>query len=145
MALTRDFKETIKARVHRDPAFRRELLREGVETMLNGDVETGKIVLRNYINATIGFVELAEATHRSPKSLMRMLGPQGNPQAQNLFAIVSYLLDQEGIQFELRAAAGIVGAPGTAGVVRTCLVGPRIFLANGESPGPTKRVRASCS
>ena len=106
MALTRDFKETIKARVQRDPAFRRELLREGVETMLNGDVETGKTVLRNYINATVGFVELGQVTHRSPKSLMRMLGPKGNPQAQNLFAIVSYLLNQEGIEFELRAAAG---------------------------------------
>jgi DNA-binding phage protein len=105
MALTRDFKESIKARVQRDPAFRRELLREGVETMLNGDVETGKTVLRDYVNATVGFGELAEATHRSPKSLMRMLGPKGNPQAQNLFEIVSYLLDQEGIQFELRAAA----------------------------------------
>ena len=104
MALTRDFRQTIKARVQRDPAFRRELLREGVETMLNGDVETGKTVLRNYINATVGFIELAEVTHRSPKSLMRMLGPQGNPQAQNLFEIVSYLLNQEGIQFELRAA-----------------------------------------
>jgi DNA-binding phage protein len=105
MALTRDFKETIKARVQRDPAFRRELLREGIETILNGDVETGKTVLRDYINATVGFIELAEATHRSPKSLMRMLGPKGNPQAQNLFAIVSYLLDHEGIHFELRAAA----------------------------------------
>ena len=105
MDLTRDFKESIKARVQRDPAFRRELLREGVETMLNGDVETGKTVLRDYVNATVGFGELAEATHRSPKSLMRMLGPKGNPQAQNLFEIVSYLLDQEGIQFELRAAA----------------------------------------
>jgi len=104
MALTRDFKETIKARVQRDPAFRRELLREGVEAMLNGDVETGKTVLRDYINATVGFGELAHVTHRSPKSLMRMLGPQGNPQAQNLFQIVSYLLHQEGIQFELRAA-----------------------------------------
>jgi len=49
-------------------------------------------------------VELAEVTHRLPKSLMRMPGPQGNSQAQNLFAIVSYLLDQEGVQFELRAA-----------------------------------------
>ena len=104
MALTRDFKQTIKARVQRDPAFRRELLREGVETMLNGDVETGKTVLRDYINATVGFGQLAEVTHRSPKSLMRMLGPQGNPQAQNLFQIVSYLLRQEGIKFELRAA-----------------------------------------
>ncbi|MGO8735741.1 MAG: DNA-binding protein [Terriglobia bacterium] len=105
MALTRDFKESIKARVQRDPAFRREFLREGVETMLNGDVETGKTVQRDYVNATVGFGELAEATHRSPKSLMRMLGPRGSPQAQNLFEIVSYLLDQEGIRFELRAAA----------------------------------------
>ena len=111
MALTRDFKETIKARVQRDPAFRQELLREGVETMLNGDVETGKTVLRNYINATIGFGELAEATHRSPKSLMRMLGPQGNPQARNLFEIVSYLLGKEGVKFELRAAAAPEALP----------------------------------
>ena len=105
MALTRDFKETIKARAQRDPAFRRELLREGVESMLNGELQTGTVVLREYINATVGFGELAEATHRSPKSLMRMLGPHGNPHAQNLFDIVSYLLHQEGIQFELRAEA----------------------------------------
>jgi DNA-binding phage protein len=104
MALTRDFKETVRARVQRDAAFRRELLREGLETLLNGDVETGKTVLRDYINATVGFGELAEATHCSAKSLMRMLGPQGNPQAQNLFEIVSYLLHHEGIHFELRAA-----------------------------------------
>jgi DNA-binding phage protein len=104
MALTRDFKETIRARVQRDQAFRRALLREAVEAMLNGDVETGKSVLRDYVNATVGFGELAEVTHRSPKSLMRMLGPQGNPQARNLFEIVSYLLRQEGIQFKLSAA-----------------------------------------
>jgi hypothetical protein len=82
MALTRGFKENVKARVQRDPAFRRELLREGVETILNGDAETGKNVLRNYINATIGLGDLAQVTNRSPKSLMRMLGPKGNPQAQ---------------------------------------------------------------
>lgn len=104
MALTRDFKETIRVRVQRDQAFRRALLREAVEAMLNGDVETGKSVLRDYVNATVGFGELAEVTHRSPKSLMRMLGPQGNPQARNLFEIVSYLLHQEGIQFKLSAA-----------------------------------------
>ena len=31
MVLTRNFKNTIQARVKRDPAFRRELLREGIE------------------------------------------------------------------------------------------------------------------
>ena len=58
MPLTRDFKETIQARTERDPAFREELLKEGVECLLSGDVETGKAVLRDYIKATIGFQEL---------------------------------------------------------------------------------------
>ena len=86
MALTRDFKETIQARVERDPAFREELLKEGVECLLSGDMETGKAVLRDYINATIGFEELGDLTDKSPKSLMRMLGPRGNP--QDIFKVI---------------------------------------------------------
>ncbi len=103
MALTRDFKETIKARVERDPAYRRELLREGIESMLAGDVETGKTILRDFINATVGFPKLASATHHSAKSLMRMLGPRGNPQARNLFEVVAYLQRKERVRFEVRA------------------------------------------
>jgi DNA-binding phage protein len=102
MALTRDFKETIRARVRRDPGFRRALLREGIENFLSGDVETGKIILRDFINATVGFTKLGDVTHRSAKSLMRMLGPRGNPQARNLFEIVTYLQRAEGIRFEVR-------------------------------------------
>jgi len=102
MALTRDFKETIRARVQRDPAFRKALLREGIENFLSGDVETGKIILRDFINATVGFTGLAGATHRSAKSLMRMLGPRGNPQARNLFEIFNYLQKAEGVHFEVR-------------------------------------------
>lgn len=62
MALTRDFKETVRARAQRDPAFRRALLQEGVECLLSGDVDVGKVVLRDYINATIGFEELGLRT-----------------------------------------------------------------------------------
>jgi len=105
MALTRNFKETIQARVRRDAAFRKELLREGIECFLAGDIETGKAVLRDYINATLGFNELAEVTHHSPKSLMRMLSPSRNPQARNLFEIVKYLQRKERVRFKLRAAA----------------------------------------
>src|ERR1700694_2698865 len=104
MALTRDFKETILARVKRDPGFRKALLREGIENFLSGDVETGKIILRDFINATVGFTKLSDVTHRSAKSLMRMLGPSGNPQARNLFEIVSYLQHAEGVRFEVRSA-----------------------------------------
>jgi DNA-binding phage protein len=105
MPLTRDFKETIQARVRRDPAFRKELLRESVESFLSGDVETGKIVLRDYINATVGFAELSEATKHSAKSLMRMLSPSGNPQARNLFEIVEYLQRKERVRFKVATAA----------------------------------------
>jgi hypothetical protein len=103
MTLTRDFKETIRARVKRDPSFRKALLREGIENFLSGDVETGKIILRDFINATIGFTKLSDVTHRSAKSLMRMLGPRGNPQARNLFEIVAYLQHAEGVRFEIRS------------------------------------------
>jgi len=106
MPLTRDFKQTIRARVERDPKFRKELLREGVEAMLSGDVATGKTILRDYINATVGFSDLAEATRIPPKSLMRMLGPSGNPRADNLFEIVSFLQHREGLRFEIRASRG---------------------------------------
>jgi DNA-binding phage protein len=102
MALTRDFKETIRARVERDPKFRKELLREGIECMLGGDIATAKTILRDYINATVGFTELAEATHIPSKSLMRMLGPAGNPRANNLFEVVSFLQQREGVRFHVR-------------------------------------------
>jgi DNA-binding phage protein len=105
VALTRDFRKTIQARARRDSAFRKELLREAVESFLAGDVETGKTVLRDYIHATVGFSELAESTHHSPKSLMRMLGPSGNPQARNLFEILHYLQRREKVRFKVQAAA----------------------------------------
>ena len=68
MALTRDFRETVQARAQCDPAFREGLLREGVECLLSGDVDTGKIVLRDYINATVGFEKLGSLTNKPPRA-----------------------------------------------------------------------------
>ena len=102
MVLTREYKDTIKDRVTRDPAFREELFKEGIECLLTGDVDTGKAVLRDFINATIGFDALGTATERSPKSLMRMLGPKGNPQARNLFEILACLQKHEGIHLKVQ-------------------------------------------
>ena len=103
MPLTRDFRETIQARIKRDPGFCEALLEEGVECLLAGDVETGKAVLRDYINATIGFAELGGLTDKSPKNLMRMLGPDGNPQARNLFRIIGCLQEREGLNLKVQA------------------------------------------
>ena len=103
MPLTRDFRETIRGRLQCDPGFREALLEEGVKCLLAGEVDVGKSVLRDYVNATIGFQELGGMTRKSPKSLMRMLGPNGNPQARNLFEIIGCLQECEGVHLEVRA------------------------------------------
>jgi len=101
MALTRNFKETVQARVLADPAFREALLREGIEAMLAGDVDTGKLILRDYIKATVGFEELGAETGTSAKSLIRMFGARGNPQARNFFAVLSRLQERAGLRLQV--------------------------------------------
>ena len=100
MALTESFKETIRAHAQWDSAFRKALLQDAVECLLAGDDDTGKAVLRDYNNATNGFEELSEVFNKSTKSLMRMFGSKGNPQASNLFAVIRYLQDQEGFTWK---------------------------------------------
>ena len=101
MPLTHDFKETIRARVRRDPDFRHALLCEAVECILNGDLETGKAVLRDFVNATVGFQDLEKRTRIPAKSLMRMLGPKGSPSVANFTGILTALRKSEGVHFEL--------------------------------------------
>jgi len=103
MALTRDFRETVQARVKRDAAFRKGLLSEAIESLLSGEVSLGKELLRDYINATVGFPKLAARTKIHVKTLHQMFGPNGNPTARNLFEIVAYLQHAEGVRFEVRS------------------------------------------
>ena len=87
MALTRDFKNTVIARVERDPAFANTLLDEAARLFLNGEPETARLILRDLVNATLGFEGLSKATLTPSKSLHRMLSPKGNPSMDNLAAI----------------------------------------------------------
>ncbi|MFO1038270.1 MAG: transcriptional regulator [Geminicoccaceae bacterium] len=102
MPLTRSFKDTVTSLMQRDPAFKEALLAEATQALLGGDVDTGKALLRDYVHGTIGFQALGSATGASPKSLMRMLGPKGNPQAKNLFAVLHELQSRTGIYLEVR-------------------------------------------
>jgi DNA-binding phage protein len=101
MAVTRSFKSMVEDRLARDPGFREALLRESVETMLSGDMETGKAVLHDYIKATIGFTALGECIGTPSKSLIRMFGPKGNPNAYNLFKVLGHLQKHAGIQLHI--------------------------------------------
>ena len=103
MALTRSFKDTVKARAERDPAFRDALLTEVVDQFLADDRKTGKAVMRDHIDATIGFERLAEETGSSSKSLTRMLSPSGNPTASNLFSVLSTVQRAAGVHLAAKA------------------------------------------
>jgi DNA-binding phage protein len=101
MAKTKSFRDLVQGRVKNDKKFAQALLREGIDAMLSGDVETGKTILRDYIKATVGFEELGEATGAPAKSLIRMFGPRGNPQAKNLFSVIGYLQKRAGIDLHV--------------------------------------------
>lgn len=87
MALTRNFKRTVVERVERDPEFAKALLDEAATLFLGGEPETARLILRDLVNATLGFEQLASLTDKPSKSLHRMLSPKGNPSMDNLAAI----------------------------------------------------------
>jgi hypothetical protein len=75
----------------------------GIATeLLERGETTGRAILRNYINATVGFRGLQDATAIPANSLMRMFGPNGDPSAKNLFGVLAHLQAQEGVHFEIR-------------------------------------------
>jgi DNA-binding phage protein len=101
MVKTTPFRDLVHQHIKSDKKFAEALLREGVDAMLSGDVDTGKTILRDYIKATVGFEELGRATATPAKSLIRMFGPKGNPQAKNLFGVIGYLQEQAGVRLQV--------------------------------------------
>lgn len=103
MALTRDFKETVVARVKSDPAFAQALLDEAVTLFLNGDPHTAKLVLRDLVNATVGFEALAADVNKPSKSVHRMLSASGNPTMESLSAI--FVAIKKALHVEIKTVA----------------------------------------
>lgn len=101
MPLTKSFRESVMEEL-RDKAYRRAFLAEAIQDMLAGDLDSAKMVLREYINGTMGFIKLGKALRRSPKSLMRMLSQEGNPHARNLLELVAYLQKADRAVVEIR-------------------------------------------
>lgn len=105
MALTRNFKQTIVERTQRDPQFALALLDEAATLLFNGEPEMARLILRDLVNATIGFEQLASETQKPAKSLHRMLSAGGNPGMDSLSAIFSTVRQKMGAQVEVRFAS----------------------------------------
>lgn len=105
MTLTRDFKQTVVQRVTRDPAFAKAMLDEAATLFLNGEPDAARVILRDLVNATVGFESLAVATDKNSKSLHRMLSASGNPNMDNLAAIFGAVRNALNVQLQVRSSA----------------------------------------
>ena len=109
MALTRDFKETVAARVQNDPAFAQALLDEAITLFVNGEPESAKLILRDLVNATVGFEALADELHKPAKSLHRMLSKSGNPTMSNVSAIFAAIKCALKVEVRARVVMARIG------------------------------------
>ena len=99
---THYFKQTMVERAQRNPAIARALLGEAATHFLNGEPHTARLILRDLVNATIGFEALAAETAKPAKSLYGMLSKEGNPTMNNLAAILGVLRTQMGVDLQAR-------------------------------------------
>jgi DNA-binding phage protein len=104
MALTRDFKETVAARVQSDPAFAQALLDEATTLFINGEPVSAKLILRDLVNATVGFDALAEEIQKPAKRLHRMLSRSGNPTMSNISAVFAAIKRALKVEVHIRIA-----------------------------------------
>lgn len=105
MALTRSFKKTVAEHAQRDPAFAQALLDEAATLFLNGEPEAARVILRDLVNATVGFEELSRETAKPSKSLHRMLSASGNPSMDNLAAIFAVIRAKLGVDIRVHAVS----------------------------------------
>ena len=105
MALTRNFKETVIQRVQNDASFAQDLLDEAATLFLNGEPETARLILRDLVNAIMGFEQLAALTAKPSKSLHRMLSPTGNPSMDNLAAIFQAVREKLQVSLQVHSIA----------------------------------------
>ncbi len=101
MPLTKDFKDTVMARAKVDKEFREELIVEATNALLDGDIDTGKSLIRDYLNATESFSVIAGQLHKDEKSIRRMLGPSGNPTLKNFIGILKACLGTEHLSLKI--------------------------------------------
>ena len=98
MALTREYKQTVVARIQRDEKFARALYAEALNALLEGEPAEGLSMLRDLVHAQISFKELARQTGLGEKTLHRMLSRRGNPTTRNLVAVIRAICEDLGVK-----------------------------------------------
>ncbi len=103
--LTHDYRETIQERIERDSDFAQHLLDEAIALILNDEPKTARLILRDLVNATMGFELLSDKTNTNSKSLHRMLSAKGNPSMNNLTHIIGAIRKNLNVNFEIHSTS----------------------------------------
>lgn len=110
---TVSYTDSIKAMIDRNPEMANEVFEDAINALLAGELEEGRLLLRQYVNYTIGFQELARRTGKQDKNLMRTLSARGNPTVTNLFEIIQACAKAEGFNVSAKVTQGSIAAPTT--------------------------------
>src|SRR3569833_3274652 len=105
MALTREYRETVLARIKRDPKFARALYAEAISSLLEGETDEGLSILRDLVHASITFKRLAQKTGFGVLVLFRLLCFCGFFSLCFLFVVTKTISDDLGIKPEIKLAA----------------------------------------
>ena len=98
MPLSREFKELVVARAEKDPEFRKGLVIEAINMILGGEITAGRIMLRDYINATGAMDDICKQLNKQKPAICRMLGPSGNPTLESIVPVIKACADREKIK-----------------------------------------------
>jgi len=97
MPLSREFKELVVKRAENDPDFRKGMIIEAINMILSGEIVAGRIMLRDYINATGAMDDLCKELNKHKSAISRMLGPSGNPTLESIVPVIKACADREKI------------------------------------------------
>lgn len=105
MALTREYKQTVVARLQREPKFARAFYTEALNALLEGETDEALSMLRDLVHAGLTFKGLSRQTGLGDKALHRMLSRRGNPTTRNLLVILKAIRDDLGLKPRVSLAA----------------------------------------
>jgi|DeeseametaMP1786_FD_contig_21_1114878_length_1069_multi_8_in_0_out_0_2 DNA-binding phage protein len=91
--------EIIVEELKNDREFLKVHICHAITSLFNKEFSEGCLMIRDIVNATIGFKELSLKLNKSDKALMQMLAKSSNPTIENLFSIISAVLEHERLSF----------------------------------------------
>lgn len=105
MTLSKQFEDIVVTKAKNDPDFRKGLIVEAINMILEGEITAGRLMLRDYINATGAMDDICKKLGKHKPAISRMLGPSGNPTLESIVPVIKACAEREDIEPRVSFAA----------------------------------------